>query len=332
MEKNKHTKLWVVLIVIIAIAACLLGYEVFFHNASKAADPAAVSTPKATISSVGNQTKPSASTSLDQTAVSVSGYTVYQLDDIDFRFIIAKVHVKSDSALNLSLDHFKTSEGITLDQVSDYVTQLESHFYYLGRQNVWFSIISQNSETDTNLFIPVKDSTLTSLTVSTDFGNNADMTFNLNDPKGSSSDLLYQADDVITDGKSYEMTVSEAFDITGSYLYQTVDNEQQEFLLPSTTKVYAFHVQAVSLWGDSVTLESAQYVPEGSSETFDALDASIRSEKFDNILGKTISDKDSGYLFFYAFDPDDNPITYHGVLKLKLQGSDSVITVNVNLN
>ena len=62
------------------------------------------------------------------------------------------------------------------------------------------------------------------------------------------------------------------------------------------------------------------------------MDSSIRAEKYANIIGREISEKDSGYLLFYAYDPDDHPITYSGVLKLTLQGSSDPIAVNVSLN
>ena len=111
-----------------------------------------------------------------------------------------------------------------------------------------------------------------------------------------------------------------------------MNGQDQEYLLPSTTRVYAFEVDAVSLYGDTISLESAQYVPANSSEVFDALPLEVHTLKFQNILGKTISDTSSGYLFFYAYDPEDHPITYTGVLKLKVSGQDTWITVNVNLN
>ena len=143
---------------------------------------------------------------------------------------------------------------------------------------------------------------------------------------------MYKSGDVITDGRSYQMTVSEAREITGEPLYQTVNGVQQEYLLPSTTKVYAFKVQAVSLWGDTIVIAEAQYVPRDSSEVFEALGAGITSISGTNMIGQEISDQQSGDLFFYAYDPDDHPITYTGVLKLKIQGQDNWITINVDLN
>ena len=65
---------------------------------------------------------------------------------------------------------------------------------------------------------------------------------------------------------------------------------------------------------------------------FEALGADITSISGTNMIGQEISDQQSGDLFFYAYDPDDHPITYTGVLKLKIQGQDNWITINVNLN
>ena len=120
--------------------------------------------------------------------------------------------------INITLDHFKTSEGTTLNSVDSYVTKLEDNSLFLGKQNVWFSLISQNSEYDANIFIPVIDKNAASISVAVDFGGNADLVFDLSKKAGSADMLQYQADDVITDGKSYQMTVSAAYDITGGYM------------------------------------------------------------------------------------------------------------------
>ena len=95
--------------------------------------------------------------------------------------------------------------------------------------------------------------------------------------------LQYQPLDVITDGKTFQMTVSKAYDITGLPLYQKTAEGEIEYLLPSTTHVYAFEVNAVSLYGDTTVIKDALYVPNNSSETFKALDSSIRSMKYDNM-------------------------------------------------
>ncbi|MEG0564396.1 hypothetical protein, partial [Anaerorhabdus sp.] len=142
----------------------------------------------------------------------------------------------------------------------------------------------------------------------------------------------YKADDIITDGRSYQMTVSSAYPITGDALMQKTNSGEFEYTYPSTCEVYSFTIQAVSLWGDKLIIEDAEYIPDNSNEIFKALDGSIQSLKYHNIIGSEIADKGEGDLFFIAYSPIESPVTYKGVLKLKIQEQDSWITINVDLN
>ncbi len=328
--KTSRILIAAVLILTAVIAVFLFLLQNGDHRPAASSDPDTIGQ-KAALASQGAMSVPSETSEMASLGVSVNDYRVFALDGLGFRFVIANVHVSGTSPLNVPLSHFTTSEGIRLDQVQDYVNALEEKNLFLGRQNVMFSLISETSPLDANLFIPVKDASLDSVTVSADFQKQV-LSFSLKEPKGTEGMLTYTDGDVITDGRTYQMTVSKAREITGEPLYQTVNGEDQEYLLPSTTKVYAFQVDAVSLYGDTISLDSAQYVPENSSEVFEALPAEIHTLKFRNMLGQTISDTSSGYLFFYAYDPEDHPITYTGVLKLKVSGQNTWITVNVDLN
>ena len=277
-----------------------------------------------------SQTKPDKTVELSDINFDLADYRVYKMDGIPFNFVIAKIRVNTVKSTNIDLSHFTTDENIKLSEVDKYVTQLEEKSYYLGKQNVVFSLISNENQYFANIFIPVVNKSANEIKLNNDI-DNKEMTFNLATHRGDFKQLIYKADDVISDGKTYQMKVSEAFPITGEYLREGQGEMSSEYLLPSTVEVYAFKLETVSLWGDKIELESAQYVSE-QNEIFDALGSSINSEKHDNILGKVISDSDTGYLFFVAYSPIDNPITYKGVLKLKIKGSDSWITVNVNLN
>ncbi len=284
------------------------------------------------MASAGAQVKPSANADLSSYSVAAKGYRVFAFDDLDFNFIVAAVRLQGNDAVNMSLSHFKTSEGTTLDQVSSYVDKLEAKNYYLGRQNVYYSIISDHLPYDVNLFIPVLDKKADSITVTADFDTGHPLKFKLNPATGTKAMLTYTDGDVISDGKTYQMTVSKAFNITGDPLYEMIDGQENEYLLPSTTEVYAFQVNAVSLWKDAVTIEDAEYVTDGAKDTFKALGASIYSMKYANIIGHTITDQDQAYVLFYAYDPDAHPITYHGHLRLKIKGQENWIQIDVNLN
>lgn len=262
--------------------------------------------------------------------VQLKNYTTYELEGLDFAFVLMDLHVTSKEPIHITLDHFETSEKIRLDQVDYYVNRLEEKGYFLGKQNVWFSIVSEENECDVRLFVPVRSKSTKQIQVNYDFGKDP-LVLSLEKAEGSGEMFMYQAEDVISDGKTYQMVVSEAYDITGEPLYQGAVQQENEYILPSTTKVYIFRVKAVSLYGDTIVIEDAQYVPE-SGEQFVALDASIRSEKMENILGKEIQESQTGTLFFYAYNPDDHQVKYNGVLRLKMRGSTNEVSIVVDLN
>ncbi len=328
--RKRNFLIWTALILILIII-CLVLFDVLFKNrVNQKEDPNAGLSDTTVIAEKPSE-RPQENLDPSDVTITLKDYIAFDLPELDFRFVIAKLHVKANGPTNISLSHFTTSQGIQLDETSGYVEQLEQKSLYLGRQNVWFSLISEDPEYDANVFIPVTGDA-NAVKLSCDFGNNGDLNFVLIPARGTAGMLQYEADDVITDGKSYQMTVSKAYDITGLPLYEKTAGGEQEYLLPSTTKVYAFEVNAVSLYGDTITIDSATYVPTGSPEVFEALPPAIRSMKYDNMIGVPISEHTTGYLLFYAYDPDTAPVRYQGVLKVSLAGSDTPITVNVDLN
>ena len=197
----------------------------------------------------------------------------------------------------------------------------------MGKQNVWFELVSVENEYFSNIFIPINDKNLETIEVTNDIDQNV-MTFDLSNNLGTKEMLQYEANDIISDGKTYQIQVSSAFDITGEQLYQN----DMEYLVPSTVGIYCFNLDVISLWKDTIVIEEAYYYPDNSEEVFKALDASVSAMKHENIIGKEITAKSSGSLLFEAYNPMNNPITYTGILKLKVSGSDTLIEVNVDLN
>ncbi len=282
----------------------------------------------------GGQNRPEESSGDEEYKIDLISTLVFDLDDINFRFAIIKIRVQSieEKGINLSLNHFQTSEGIYLDQVDSYVQRLEEQSYFLGKQNVWFEILSNEPTAIVNLFVPIKDGSLTEIGIKTDLQSEKNMKVSLSNPQGTSDLLQYEAEDIITDGKTYQMVVSTAYEITGDMMTEKSGDTESEYLLPSTTAVYAFNIQMVSLWGDTVVIEKAQYIPDGSTEIFEALDSSIQSMKYENIIDKEIAEKGTGDLFFVAYNPQESPVSYKGVLKLKVKGDENWIVIRVDLN
>lgn len=286
----------------------------------------------ADISDVGNQTKPDITENKDALQVDLVEYTVYNLADVDFQFVIARMRVKADSAINVDLSNFKTSESIALNDVDSYVKKLEEKALFLGKQNVWFEIVSKESSIISNIFIPVKDKKASEVKLTVDFGESKEFTFNLKSAKGTTEMLSYKSDDVITDGKSYQMRVSNTYRIDGEKITRSyASGYSEEYLYPSTAQIHAFNVEAVSLWGEELVIEKAYYTVNSTGETFEAFNEQFSTTKYENLLNKPITDKSSGVVFFETLNPTENPITYKGVLKLKVKGQENYIIINVDL-
>ena len=331
-KKKKGSFKTIVLTLVVLMLLGLIGYIAFFSITSPKND--LTDLPEDTevmLPDSGNQIKPEETKEEDEIQVDLVEYTVYDLEQVDFRFIIAKVRVKANDATNISLDHFTTSEGIDLGHVQDYVGKLEKNSLFLGKKNVWFELISSQTNYLANIFIPVKDRSLSSISLSSDFKNSHIMKFDLSNPEGTSEELGYKAEDIISDGRTYQMKVSSAYRISDEITRTYESGYSEPYLLPSTAEIHAFYVETVSLWGDSVEIESASYQVQGSNEKFEALNGQFSTVKYQNIINTSIVDKQSGYIFFVSLNPESEPIVYHGTLTIQLKGSDQPIQIQVDL-
>ena len=271
--------------------------------------------------------------SKDGIKIDLIDYDVYEIEELDFNFIIATIRVKSDKeGINLGLNNFVTSDTISLDEVDYYISELEKNDMFLAKENVWFDIVSNESEYFVNIFIPYENKAQEKLEVLVNIDDNEPLKFNLNKKINDKENLYFKAEDIISDGKTFQMTLSKAFEITGDQIVRTYeDGYKEDFLYPSTAEVYAFKVKAVSLFGESVEIESSKYIVSDTNDEFDALNSQFTSMKYDNIIGKIVKQEDEGVLLFMTLNPEGDPITYKGQLKIKLVGKEEYITINVDL-
>ena len=331
MKKNRNTVILsgVLAIALIAFAAALIYcLNIMFRPAQQEPVP----TQKPVIADQGGQEKPEVTEGLDAVEVDLVDSVTYRLDELDFQFAIARVRVKAEEPIHITLDHFVSSEGIVLDQIDDYLNELDSRGLYVGKQNVSFELISTETSYVASLFIPVRNKLAEEVTVDIDFGKDQQLKLDLSHPEGTKEMLGYVADDVISDGKTFQMQVGSAFRIAPEEMYRQFEDGKVETAgLPSTSEVTLFRLDAVSLWGDEVEIEKAIYITDQTGQEFEALPSGFYSEKYKNIIGKSIREKESGVLFFITYNPDREPITYQGKLKLKLKGQENWIEIKVSL-
>ena len=275
------------------------------------------------------QDRPDETTNLENVIIDLVDYEVHDLADPDFRFIIARFRVRGQDTLRISLDDFVTSENISLNDVDDFLNALEQRNLFVGRRNVIFEIISTEENMIATLFIPVRNNNINSLELNTPLNNNKSFSFNLTENiNRDNTAFIYQVTDVITDGRTFNMTVSHVFPITGEILFSAVGVEEP---YPSTAQLHAFRVQITSLWGDEILIEEVRYVVDGTTIEFIALPGNYFTEARNNILSVPVRENDTGYLIFMSLNPEREVLTYSGTIYIRIAGNPNWIQIQISL-
>ena len=249
-------------------------------------------------------------------------YSYYQSDDLSFSFVIAHMKIQ-ENASEYALSDFKTDEDITLVDVNSYVKELEESHYYLGKKNVWLSLTS-NDTFEGNVFIPIKDIGKKDITLTY---KDESYTFDLLTNEESITDLqYYDSNEVITDGSSYKLSVTNIYEVTGDDMY----DGESTLSLPSTARVFALKVKAESLNGSSIVINQAEFITD-SYVTYEAEGSNIHSMKNENAIGKEITEDEEACFFFITLDQNKTISRDSGILKIYVDGQDEPIEVKVSL-
>ncbi len=274
---------------------------------------------KEVITSVVEEIQPTEETTSN---VVFDSYSYYQSSDLDFSFVIAHMNIK-ENASDYSLNEFKTDEDITLDDVKSYVNKLEENHYYLGKKNVWYSLNS-NDSFEGNIFIPITDIGKKEVTVTYKDGS---YTFDLLSNEQDITDLqYYDSNEVISDGDSYKLSVTNIYEVTGDEMY----DGENTLSLPSTARVFALKLDAESLKEEAITITGAEFITD-SNTTYTAEESSIHSMKNENAIGKEIKENEQACLFFITLDQDRTISRESGILKVYINEQEEPIEVKVTL-
>lgn len=258
--------------------------------------------------------------------IDIIDYEVYKLEEVDFNFILARFRIKDIKPINYSLNSLYTSEKtVKLSDYQKYISDLEANEYYIGSQNVNFEITSALNSEIFKIFIPIVDKNRNELEVY-DAISKAEFKFDLNKNVKNGEELQYHTgEDELISTEEYEIVVNNAY--IGNSFYQN----NEEYTYPSTIQIYVFVLDVKSLTNENLVLEDAIFIPNGSSEEYRALDASITSSKINNMISRNIYEGERAALFFEMYNPNESGIKYNGTLKLKFSNSDNWLSIKTEL-
>ena len=251
--------------------------------------------------------------------LSLISYELYEINELDVRFIIANINFSSDKAINFNLEDLVYSNNKSAKDNLKFVENLEKNYYFLANKNVVFNINSDNNHYKANvLFILNKDDKSFNVTY-----KDQKITFDLNKDKADARFLKrdLSEDKILSDKQNYELIVSKSYDLGQGFLTK----DGLEYNLSSQLKLKVFLVEVKALANFDIKVEEAWIEINGLK--YHALDETYMSEKFTNIISRNIKQQENGALFFeLEKDHKEGKVD----LFIKLGGLDEPIKTQVN--
>lgn len=254
--------------------------------------------------------------------ISLEDYKVYEddTDKLGFNFIVAEMTFKGESSISFDLNKLQTSEKINLKDVSKYITKLNEQGYNISKLNIATDIKSNENKYTCYVFIPyTTDSLSLGLYNLTDASRiDFDVSKNVN---YITSLKIEEDNEIVID----ETSIS----VSGSYQSDVMLHNDSQYPLAGNIKVYVFSLSVNSIDTNTNVIESAKFVPDSSSTTYEALDSGYRDLSIDNIIDKPLKVGDKYALFFEVYSSDD--ISYDGKLIIKFKNNDKLVELSTTL-
>lgn len=242
----------------------------------------------------------------------VNEFTLFEIEEFGFDFILADIHVKSNKPINISLSHFTTSENIQLNSVDQYLGRIESAGYTFGDYELVFSLYSSNTEMDGLLFIPIVNTEITALDVNINLYPSSILSFDLNNPTNiGTKSYLGVSETGLEPEQVSEITVDKVFAVSKSHFYTLDANgDRSDAFFVSNSKIVGVGLTVINKTDNPFRIQNAILV-SSDSKSFALIDPTYQVDGYELIMNKYLSETTSGYVFYEVFDQnfDINTIT-----------------------
>lgn len=278
--------------------------------------------------------------SINETNISVNQYTLYEDEDLSFRFILANITLTSDEPQNVAINRFVTSQQVNLADVQSYLDDLLAMDIDLTSEeyDLDFTFFETTDEITLNLFIPLRVNESETLTVFFQGDEEVSVLFDLTTQANSLAQLKDDDDDndntyidEIIEEDLYSIKIISVSEITFSSIIETLDDGSQvDMVLPSTARVIGVLVEIEALGLDPIYIEGARFNIPSDNQVSQAFDDSIEVVQFDNLFNVPVISEASGFIFFDVYVPDPSIINNVTEFEFKLNVVDQWITVVVD--
>ena len=317
-RKVKKGRLAIVIIVFVVvlllISAGIYGLAKLVSNLFGDDNPVTIVN-KPTVNETNNNT--------NDIKITLDNYKVYEDDtnSLGFNFVVGEFTFKSDSNVYFDLSKLQTSEKINLGNVSDYTRKLIDNGFNVSNLNVQTGVIQSNeNKYKCYILIPFKTDSIT-LGV-----------YNLIDTTRIDIDLTKNTNYVtsLKIGTDEKIQIDEtSITVSGCYQSDLMVHNDMPYNYPASIKIYTFNLTVNVVDQTANRIVSAKFVPNNSSDTFEAMSSGYHDLSVDNIIGKDLSVGDKYALFFEVFSSDD--ISYEGKLIIEFENNSKLVELSTIL-
>ena len=263
---------------------------------------------------------------IDQTyTVKLEGYHYYQLEDVDYGFLLARLAITSNQLFDLNLESMITNELVTLNDTSLYKSPLTDAGYRLNCPGT--DDVSGLSATFC-VFIPVINRNASELVLKINLDRPHNVSFNLLDETHFGTKTMLGVTEEIA---TYTATIVKYRSVsTRSFTVEDAEGTIVEAPFSSQSRVLGVEFQLNSLQA-STTIETATLTLSGVG-TFQLVNPEYTNDEEITLLGLPVTTMQSGYLFFEITNPDiDLSELDPSILSVSLRASGETRFVSVSL-
>ena len=260
--------------------------------------------------------------------VALKDATVFRLKELDFQFVIAEITVTSNKKIDLGLEMFSTSEGISLNNVAFYTDKIKENGLTLDKLGLVDTFQSEEKTVTAKVFIPILDKAAQSLTLSVNLEKKIDLAIDLSIATGTKYEIGLTNADLLTDGNSYKITLGKMVSLNHEPVFHsTPSGEKDLYDFSETSNLVALEINIEGLNATSIGIDDAQFIADGSTVSAYALTKSYTSDGYLNVIDMAVTEVKTGYLYLQINDIDESILDKNGTLKLELTGSQEWIIV-----
>jgi hypothetical protein len=233
--------------------------------------------------------------------------------------------------MTFGLDQLITSEQLSLAQTQVYQDELLSKKLYLSYQMVDFELPSNKQTFTVNLFIPIKNPEINSITLTTKFKSDVELEMDLTFAQGVKEMLGFVEDPgVITDNETYKLKILGLEDMTSFPVMRKVDDgSSEEVSFPSTAKIYAVKIALTPLNDKTLTIEQGRYRIITNGQVSLSMSKEYYIEGLSNLVSLPVSVYTEGYLIFDVYSTELSLLDQNTIFEVRFDDSTEWIEITI---